>query len=110
VFHVEPGFTDISRKYRRVLRQRNSLLKGGAATPAELGAWDEELALAAEPLIDVRFRYIERLRQVLPVILDAYLPELGEITLQTTPGWNNSLSLIAALREATSTDRLRAAA
>ena len=108
VFHVEPNFVDIFRKYRRALQQRNSLLKQGSnATTAELDVWDQELVQAAYPLVETRTRYLERLGKALTVILGMYLPELGSATFQSTPGWNTTLTLSAALKEACTIDRLR---
>jgi DNA replication and repair protein RecF len=60
VFHVEPGYLDAWKSYRRVLSQRNAALKRGAA-PAELRPWSTALAEAGALVDASRRRYLERL-------------------------------------------------
>jgi DNA replication and repair protein RecF len=60
VFHVEPGYLDAWKSYRRVLSQRNAALKRAAGT-AELRPWSVALAEAGAAVDDSRRRYLERL-------------------------------------------------
>src|SRR5688572_1971692 len=60
VFHVEPGYLDAWKSYRRVLSQRNAALKR-SATSAELRPWSVALAEAGVVVDDSRRRYLERL-------------------------------------------------
>jgi DNA replication and repair protein RecF len=76
VFHVEPAFVDIARRYRRALRQRNAALRERSGDP-ELSIWDGELAAAAIPLSAARTRYMDRFVPILGGLLARYLPELG---------------------------------
>jgi DNA replication and repair protein RecF len=107
VFHVEPGYTETARRYQRALRQRNSALRE-QRPDAELDAWDEELAAAAEPVRAARAGYLERLGPVLKRLLGEYLPELGQASMRGSPGWNAELELAAVLRESRGVDRTRA--
>jgi len=106
VFHVEPDFPSVSRRFRRALKQRNALLRNGA-TEAELSAWDAELAPAALALNAARLRYVGRLTPILLGRLRTLLPDLGEPILQYSPGWNTERELALALGESHGTDRQR---
>ena len=105
VFHVEPDFADRMQRYRRALRQRNALLKQGTEEN-DLSAWENELARMAEPLTIGREDYVKRFSEELMPLLEIYLPELGSASLRFRPGWDRSHSLLAALAEAHSRDRV----
>src|SRR5688572_12476092 len=64
LFHVEPEFLPLWRRYARALRQRNALLKS-AAPSRELDVWDLELAAAGEPLAIHRQAYLDGLEPTL---------------------------------------------
>jgi DNA replication and repair protein RecF len=53
VFLLQPRFIDQARSYRRLLRQRNAALVGGASD-AEIEAWEQPLATAAAEIIRAR--------------------------------------------------------
>ncbi|MSO41345.1 MAG: DNA replication/repair protein RecF [Solirubrobacterales bacterium] len=60
-----PARGDLHQRFGRALAQRNALVarvRGGHASSASLGAWDEELARAAEPLVKAREQAVEMLR------------------------------------------------
>ncbi|UKE73409.1 DNA replication/repair protein RecF [Xanthomonas graminis] len=86
LFHVEPDFLSLWRRYARALRQRNALLKSGGGGAA-LDAWDHELAEAGEPLTSRREQYLERLLQRLLALGPELAPALGIQHLQFAPGW-----------------------
>jgi len=67
-FHVDPGFLEIWKNYRRALRQRNHILKLYANSP-EVAAWDQKLSESGEALDVMRQSYITRLTAVLTDIL-----------------------------------------
>jgi DNA replication and repair protein RecF len=60
VFHVEPAFVEVWRRYQRALRQRNAALRTGQK-PAAVRAWDPELAEAGEIVAGYRQRYLTSL-------------------------------------------------
>lgn len=60
IAQVEPGYTTILRKFERVLRQRNNLLRRGT-TADELFVWDVQFAELAEKIIAARVRWIDEL-------------------------------------------------
>jgi DNA replication and repair protein RecF len=106
VFHVEPAFVDVARRYRRALRQRNAALREGSGD-AELSVWDGELAAAAIPLTAARSRYLDRFVPILEGLLARYLPELGGSEVRASPGWKTDEDLASVLGEGREVDRQR---
>jgi DNA replication and repair protein RecF len=98
LFHVEPEFLPQWRRYQRALKQRNVLLKAGAADSASLDAWERELAETGEALTRQREAYLARLVPQLRELATTFLAELGEPGLKFAPGWSRDHpSLEAAL-------------
>ena len=52
-FHVEHGYLDRWRRFRRALKQRNAALRGGSGRQA-LSGWDQELAELGSDIDEVR--------------------------------------------------------
>jgi DNA replication and repair protein RecF len=97
LFHVEPEFLPLWRRYSRALRQRNALLKSRAGG-AQLDAWDAELADAGEPLSAHRQGYLEALQPYYTALLADLAPGVGMGAVQYQPGWRREeLSLADAL-------------
>jgi len=97
LFHVEPAFLSSWRRYARTLKQRNALLKRGGRG-AQLDSWDRELADAGEWLDQQRRRYVERLQETLPSLVERLAPSLGAPSLRYHAGWRrDELSLADAL-------------
>jgi DNA replication and repair protein RecF len=86
LFHVEPGFLPLWRRYARALKQRNALLKRGLRDP-QLDAWEQELVAAGEPLTSHRHHYLEQLQPDLQQVLADLLPAAGGSRLEFQPGW-----------------------
>jgi DNA replication and repair protein RecF len=105
LFHVEPDFLPLWRRYARALKQRNALLKSGAGGQ-QLDAWDRELADAGEPLTRHRRQYLEQLQLRLSAVAADLVPALGASSLEFQPGWRSTeLSLADALLLARDRDR-----
>ncbi len=105
LFHVEPDFLPLWRRYARALKQRNALLKSGAGGQ-QLDAWDHELAEAGEPLTRHRQQYLEQLQVRLSAVATDLVPGLGNSSLEFQPGWRSGeLSLSDALLLARDRDR-----
>ena len=105
LFHVEQAFLPLWRRYARALKQRNALLKSGAAGQ-QLDAWDHELADAGEPMTRHRQHYLEQLQSRLLVVAGDLVPALGDSSIEFQPGWRSSeLSLADALLLARDRDR-----
>ncbi|HVI59515.1 MAG TPA: DNA replication/repair protein RecF [Luteimonas sp.] len=86
LFHVEPGFLPLWRRYARALKQRNSLLKQ-RGQGAQLDAWDHELADAGEPITRLRAGYLEQLQPLLSALSVELAPALGAVDIAFQPGW-----------------------
>jgi len=105
LFHVEPGFLALWRRYARALKQRNALLKRHARD-GQLDAWDHELAEAGEPLGRYRQLYLEALQAHVAGLAHDLVPALGRVTLEYQPGWRrDQLSLSDALLVARERDQ-----
>ncbi len=103
VFHVEPTFFPVWRRYQRVLRQRNTLLRNGNPQP-EISSWDRELVSQGEALGAFRQEYLASL---LPTATAWASQALGglEISLEYRPGWPREQGFPDALKNAIERDR-----
>ncbi|MGB9428444.1 MAG: DNA replication/repair protein RecF [Gammaproteobacteria bacterium] len=104
VFHVEPGFFQVWRRYQRARRQRNTALRTGRSQK-EVTSWDSELVSTGEALDAFRRRYMASMS----VTATAWASQaLGgtEISLEYRPGWPEAQSLMDALRAGAKGDRL----
>lgn len=106
LFHVEPNYIDVARRYRRALTQRNALLRQGGGD-ADLDVWDAELEKTAVLLAGWRDEYLSSLAPLVTEIGAALAPELGTPALRYNRGWTPELRLIDALAERRSKDRER---
>lgn len=98
LFHVEPGFLPLWRRYSRALKQRNALLKTRSPSTAQLDAWEHELAEAGEQLDRHRSAYLQLLEPHFQQLAAGLAPMLGDTALQYQPGWRREeLSLADAL-------------
>ncbi|MFC7301030.1 DNA replication/repair protein RecF [Cognatiluteimonas weifangensis] len=86
LFHVEPAFLPLWRRYVRALKQRNSLLKTRRGD-GQLEAWERELDQAGTVLTRYRERYLEQLQPYLAATTQALLPGAGGSQLRFLPGW-----------------------
>ena len=104
LFHVEPEFLPLWRRYTRALKQRNSLLKSRPQR-SQLTPWSIELAEAGEPVSRLRSVYLERLQPLLTSTVHLLLPEVGVVDFGYQPGWQRDTeSLIDAFQRSTDRD------
>ncbi len=102
VFHVEPNYLEAWKRYRRVLSQRNAVLKR-AASNAELRPWSMALVEAGAGVDESRARYLARLAP--------YVTEFGQrlldrpLTLDYRRGWAADERLEDALAATETRDR-----
>lgn len=91
-FYFDPAFIQVWRGFKRVLQQRNSLLKCGKIDPAVRQVWDREFIQYAQRITELRFAYIEQLIPDFEAIL-AHLLGGAEIRLNFSPGWDQKVPL-----------------
>lgn len=103
VFHSDPVFIQLWRAFKRVLQQRNSLLKCGKIDPVLRQVWDQEFIQYAEQLTSMRKRYIEQLKPDFEEILLRLVGDLS-ITLKFSAGWDQKRPLDELLAENLSRD------
>lgn len=97
LFHVEPAFLSVWRRFGRALKQRNALLKARGGT-RQLDAWDLEFAETGEELSRHRQRYLDALDPAFAGLSKALAPMLGAARLEYLPGWRrDELPLADAL-------------
>ena len=101
-FHVEHGYLEDWRKFKRALRQRNAALKFGTAANS-LSGWDQELAELGVKINETRQRVLEGLRAPLE---QTGLALLGSaIDFSYYQGWGADKSLPEALAESLQRDQ-----
>lgn len=103
VFHVEPGFFPVWRRYQRALRQRNMLLRSGKS-PQEIASWDGELVIQGEALNNYRQDYLTRLVPTATAWAEQALGGL-EVALKYRPGWPEERGFSDALKAGIERDR-----
>jgi DNA replication and repair protein RecF len=97
LFHVEPDFLRLWRRYSRALKQRNALLKAGAL-PAELDGWELELADSGDSITRSREAYLQRWLPRFVAEAAVVAPAIGADRLELQPGWRrDELPLADAL-------------
>ena len=102
VFHVEPGYLAVWRRFRRVLKQRNSLLKQGAAD-RDLDTWDEEFATVAGEVHRLREQGLELALPAMELSAATLLED--HVALAYQQGWKAGSELRDALAASRDRDR-----
>jgi len=93
-FHVEPAFLDRWRRYRRVLKQRNALLKSGGGGIED---WDREFCELAALVEASRRDLVER---ALPALSRSAETLLGlPVSFEYARGWSPDRELADQLAE-----------
>jgi DNA replication and repair protein RecF len=95
-FHVERGYLECWRRFRRALRQRNAALKEGLSGAA-LGGWNRELATLGTEVHESRERVMDTLEPVLAAYGAALLGSTVELDYQR--GWPAGKSLEECLEK-----------
>lgn len=105
-FHVEPGFLDLWRRFRRTLKQRNAALREGVGREV-LASWDREFIDLGEGVDRARRRVLE---QSMPALREQGSSLLGAgMEFEYVPGWSRELALDAALSAGLERDRAQGA-
>jgi DNA replication and repair protein RecF len=102
-FHVEHGYADRWRRFRRALRQRNAALRDGASRSA-IAVWDQEFLEAAEGVDRTRCGTLKTAGKSLERTGAALLG--SAVNFEYRRGWAAEQSLEEALAESWERDRL----
>lgn len=99
MFHVEPRFLSIVKRYRKTVRQRNALLKRKRTTKKELSYWNRLLADDGEEITAYRTGYLDQIVEIYQETISPLLESLMdlEISFSYRKGWGESNSLLEAV-------------
>lgn len=86
LFHVEPDFLALWRRYARALKQRNVLLKQ-RVPGAQLEPWEHEMAVAGEAMTRRRDEHLAGWEPLFTDAATRLLPAGGFASLVFQPGW-----------------------
>ncbi|MGQ7846659.1 DNA replication/repair protein RecF [Granulosicoccus sp. 3-233] len=95
VFHMEHGFLDTWKHFKRSLSQRNQLLRDTGSS-AELKTWDSLFVESSEAIDQFRSRYVSELS----VALTQRMQDMDarfHVELGYRPGWSDDFSLAELL-------------
>ena len=84
MFHVEPGYLKIWRRYSRLLQQRNAALKINASDEV-LDVLEFSMAEAADMVDTERSQYVDALEQQVKALHDALGLRFSEVELEYPP-------------------------
>ncbi len=104
VYYSNKDYKDIWSQYRKILLQRNALLKNKAAFD-EIIIWDDLLCNLAEKITDLRTKYLDSFNQIFREKTQEFLPGF-DITCSLSKGWENQTDLRSLLGLNLEKDRL----
>ncbi|WP_107852930.1 DNA replication/repair protein RecF [Oceanimonas marisflavi] len=97
LFYSRPEFFADWGRYRRLLKQRNALLRQQRPW-RELGYWDPQLVAAGEALSAHRQDYADAIAPVIAAIAADFLPEF-EFSFDFFRGWDRQTELATVLEQ-----------
>jgi DNA replication and repair protein RecF len=102
LFHVEPRFIPVWRRFHRALQQRNAALKQRLGSAHE-SLWETEFVEAGEQFHQLRTGYV---RLLIPQLM-RFAQQLlrAEVTFTYHPGWASDLSLGQAMEASRARDQ-----
>ncbi|WP_392563343.1 DNA replication/repair protein RecF [Orbus wheelerorum] len=103
-FHHYSEFITLWNNLRRLLKQRNALLKR-SINYDQLKPWDKELVPVANRISQIRHDYIEKIRHEIIKTSHDFLPEY-DLDCQFYQGWEQSLDYAQLLVENFERDKL----
>ena len=85
MFHVEPGFLDVARRFNKALKQRNAALRRGNIEM--LDSIDDVFAQWGEELSRLRNRHADRLEAGLGATIESISESIRPVNLTYLQGW-----------------------
>lgn len=105
VFHVEHGFFDGWRRYKRALSQRNAALKS-KQNDAYCSMWNIELHDTASHIDTLRKKYLSELEPYVTALIEDFFPS-QDVTIEYRRGWKEGVELSELLVDELKKDRFR---
>ncbi len=97
LFHVEPSYPDLWRRYRRCHAQKSAILKEGRG---DLGIWNRELALHGDAMVEARAAYVQAMNEELTHVVEGFGPLSSLRVGYETKGYSGDLgSALDAIKE-----------
>ncbi|WP_020409158.1 DNA replication/repair protein RecF [Hahella ganghwensis] len=111
VFHVEPSYKFVWQRWRKLLLQRNKLLKNGTISGSELAPWTSQFIEASEKIDVFRNQFyrelIDRLKNNL-LEGGVFNQDISDqVTIKYDRGWSGNLSLEDQLERSLDLDKRR---
>ncbi len=94
VLGLKPMAIEAFSRYRQALKEKRKLLQHGGG---ELETWNQVLAAAAWDLVSLRSAYVERLREMLDLILEECRLDLGAIEVRYRSSLRSGLGGVSAI-------------
>ncbi len=94
VFHVEPSYRALWRRYQKALKQRNAALRKGDAKLA--AAWEPEMASAGGLVNERRLEFLDAVLASALAIASDWLPQI-DFGWRYRPGWTAESALSEVL-------------
>ena len=93
LFHVEHEYLESWRFFKRILKQRNSLLKSGSQNvAAEINSWDQKFSELSKIITGYRLGIVEKLLPLTRAILEKVnFENLSELSFSYYPGYSGDL-------------------
>ncbi|MGL5949106.1 MAG: DNA replication/repair protein RecF [Aeromonas sp.] len=95
VFHFDRQFLPVWARVKRLLKQRNALLRQHSDY-RQLGFWDKELVEQSQQLSQLRTAYCQAISPRIQAMVADFLPEFA-ITVSFYPGWERNGDLAQLL-------------
>ena len=103
LFHVEHTYQTWFLRYKRILEQRNALLKQGAGGTH---IWDEQLKESGQKVHEIREQYIKELIPVFKGLVKRFF-DRDDLIVEYYPGWRVQDDYLQTLRASLSGDLKR---
>ncbi len=97
LFYHYPRFKEAHYAFKKLLSQRNSLLRRHSDS-YDFAFWDDRLAAAAEIITKLRLEYLDKLKPILKDKLKLFLPNL-KFEFELSPGFDEQAGLKAVLEK-----------
>lgn len=100
VFHVEQQFYECWRRFNRILKHRNTLLRSGIKVYQALEVWDAELAKLAIQIEKYRLTFLQTYQPILAEVLNFLDSELSPHEIYYRNGWASDKIAFTHINEA----------